>query len=142
LTTQADDAVREANERLVHELFRLESTGDYDGMCELMADDIEFDLPYGPASIPMPVRGRDAMHELITNLIGGMFTEFEAEITATYAGADPEVIVVEYRSDAVVRHNGGAYNNRYIAVLRIRDGKITFWREYHNPEESNRALAP
>jgi ketosteroid isomerase-like protein len=125
----------------VHDLFALESAGDYAGMVALMADDIEFDLAYAPEGIRTPIHGRDAMAQLIDTIIAGTFETFTAEITDTYQGADPEVIVVEYRSDAVVKHNGKRYNNRYIAVFKIRDGKIVFWREYHNPDEANRALA-
>jgi ketosteroid isomerase-like protein len=131
---------RTPNEQLVHDLFALENVGDFAGMTELMSEDVEFDLAYAPEFLTMPVRGRAAMLELMNMLMGGVFRKFTVEILATYQGADPEVIVVEYRSDAIVDRTGGPYRNRYVAIMRIRDGEVAFWREYHNPEEATRAL--
>ena len=30
--------------------------------------------------------------------------------------------------------NDNAYRNSYIGVFRFRDGQISHWREFHNPE--------
>ena len=35
------------------------------------------------------------------------------------------------------KRNGNAYRNRYIGVVRFRDGKISHWREFHNPQATD-----
>ena len=46
-------------------------------------------------------------------------------------------LIAEYHSDAIVARNGNEYRNRYIAVLRFRDGKISHWREFHDPRATD-----
>ena len=43
--------------------------------------------------------------------------------------------------DATVKHNGKPYRNRYIGIFRFRNTEIVSWREYHNPEETARAMS-
>jgi ketosteroid isomerase-like protein len=128
-------------EKTVRTLFEHLSARDFDAVVALLDDDVEFDLAYAPEVLPMPVRGRRAMHDLLTNVIGAMFDPFRIEITEVYAGCDNDVLVAEYRSEATVKHNGRDYLNRYVGIFRFRDGQIAFWREYHNAEEATRALS-
>ncbi len=139
MPSPADD-VRTTNDQVVRDLFAAGSARDYERFAQFLAEDIEFDLAYTPEMLPMPTRGRDAVRELVENILGGMFDPFRIEVVQTYDGADPEILVAEYRSDAVVKHNGNAYRNRYVGIFRIRDGTIVFWREYHDPEQATRAL--
>jgi ketosteroid isomerase-like protein len=128
-------------EKVVREVFARLSAREFDGVAQLLAEDVEFDLAYAPEILPMPTHGRAAVHELVANVIGGMFDPMTLEVTATYPCADPSMIVLEYASEGTVKHNGNRYANRYIGVFRVDDdGLVTFWREYHNPEESTRAL--
>jgi ketosteroid isomerase-like protein len=128
-------------EKTVREVFARLSARDFDGVAELLADDIEFDLAYAPDMLPMPTHGRAAVHELVADVIGGMFDPMTLEATSVYPCADASMIVVEYVSEGTVKHNGNAYANQYVGIFRVGDdGQLTFWREYHNPEESTRAL--
>jgi ketosteroid isomerase-like protein len=130
----------EADEKVIRTLFERLSARDFDGMAEMLADDVEFDLAYAPEMLPMPVRGRDAMRELVVNVMGGMFDPNSLTPTTFYPGAEPGVIIAEYASDAVVKHTGKQYRNRYVGIFRVADGHVTFWREYHNPEIATEAL--
>lgn len=47
-------------------------------------------------------------------------------------GADGESVVVEARGDMTTA-DGRPYDNRYVWVLRVEDGRITEVREYFNP---------
>jgi ketosteroid isomerase-like protein len=117
------------------------SARDFDGVVKLLDEDVEFDLAFAPEMIEMPIRGRDAMHALITNVIGAMFEPFALELTTAYPGADGTTLVAEYTSDGAVKHNGRPYVNRYVGIFRFGDSGITFWREYHNPEVATAALS-
>ncbi len=129
------------HEVTVRELFQRMSARDFDGVANLLSDDVEFDLAFAPEFLEMPVRGRDAMHALITNVIGAMFDPFRLEVTTTYPGADGTTLVAEYVSDGTVKSNGRPYVNRYIGIFRFGDGGITFWREYHNTEVATAAIS-
>jgi ketosteroid isomerase-like protein len=127
---------------VVRALFQRLSAREFDEMADLLAEDVEFDLAYAPEFLPMPTRGREAVRELVGSVIGGMFEPFAITISAVYPGAEPGVVVAEYDSDALVKHNGNRYLNRYVGIFRVGDdGRLVFWREYHNPEAATQALA-
>jgi ketosteroid isomerase-like protein len=127
-------------EAVVRELFAQLSAGEWEAAGALAADDVTFELAYAPEFMEMPVRGRAALVDLYASILGPMFDGFSIAPDEIILGADPDVAVVTYASDATVRHNGKSYRNRYVGIFRFRDGEIVSWREYHNPEETARAL--
>jgi len=132
---------RSDREATVRSLFERLSARDFEGVVELLDNDVEFDLAFAPKVLEMPVRGRTAMHELLTNVIGTLFEPFQIELTTTYPCEDGATIVAEYHSDGVVKHNGRPYINTYVGIFRFGAGGITFWREYHNPEVATAAIS-
>jgi ketosteroid isomerase-like protein len=42
-------------------------------------------------------------------------------------------LISEYHSDSRHLATGVAYSNRYLGILRFREGKVCYWREYINP---------
>jgi ketosteroid isomerase-like protein len=128
-------------EKVARKVLARMSSRDFDGVGELLADDFEFDLAYAPEMLPMPTRGRDAFLELTTTIIGAMFNPMELTVTTAYPGADGVTVVLEYTSDGTVTHNGNRYQNRYAGIFRANaDGKLAFWREFHDPEKATQAL--
>lgn len=124
----------------IKELFARLSAHEWKAAGLLTADDVEFELAYAPDFMDMPVRGRAALVNLYTSFLGPMFDGFTIEPDEIILGADPDVAVVTYASDATVKHNGKPYRNRYVGIFRFRDGAIVSWCEYHNPEETARAM--
>lgn len=113
--------------------------GDYGALGGMVTEDLVFELPYGPSFMPNPVEGRDAWMAMSTATFE-MFSSFVQHVDAVYDLVDPDLLIAEYHSDAVVAHNGNAYRNRYIGVLQFRDGQVCAWKEFHNPE-ATKALA-
>ena len=127
-----DNARRAANLALFRSVLATISVGEFDRLAEFMTDDLVFDLPYGPDFIPTPIEGLDAWNQMQL-MTFKLFTSFALELGEVHECLDPDELVAEYRSNAVVVRNGNAYRNRYIGVLRFRDGKISHWCEFHNP---------
>lgn len=136
MTTASDPegtARRAINRAVVDTVLATVSAGQFDKLAEYVTDDLLFDLPYGPDFMPNPVEGRAAWNEMQL-MTFKLFSSFKLELLDVHECLDPDELVAEYRSDAVVARNGNTYANRYIGVFRFRDGKISHWREYHNPE--------
>ena len=81
----------------------------------------------------MPVRGRAGLVELYATILGPMFDGFTIAPDEVILGADPDVAVVTYASDATVRHNGKPYRNRYVGIFRFRGDEIVSWRRVPQP---------
>jgi uncharacterized protein len=131
--TVDDDERRAANQAVVETVLATITAGRFDELADHVSDDLHFDLPYGPDFMPNPVEGRDAWNAMQL-MTFELFRSFRLELVEVHPCLDPDELVAEYRSEAVVERNGNDYVNRYIAVFRFRDGKICFWREFHNPE--------
>jgi len=131
-----EDARRATNRALVEAVIARISAGEFDRVGDSLADDLVFELPYGPAFIPSPVVGLAAWNEL-QRATFPLFRDFRLELTDVYDCADPDTLIAEYRSEAVVVRNGNEYRNRYIGVFRFAGGKIAAWKEFHNPEATS-----
>jgi ketosteroid isomerase-like protein len=101
-----------------------------------MTDDLVFDLPYGPDFIPNPIEGLEPWNQMQL-MTFQLFDSFRQELLDVHECVDPDLLIAEYRSEAVVKRNGNAYRNRYIGVVRFRDGKICSWREFHDPRATD-----
>jgi ketosteroid isomerase-like protein len=112
------------------------SAGQFDRLAEFMTDDLVFDLPYGPDFIPNPIEGLEQWNQMQL-MTFQLFDSFEQELLEVHECLDPDELIAEYRSNAIVKRNGNAYRNRYIGVVRFRDGKICAWREFHDPRATD-----
>jgi ketosteroid isomerase-like protein len=128
-----DEGRRTANQAIVRTVLATVSAGQFDQLADHVTDDLVFELPYGPDFMPDPIVGRDAWNQMQL-MTFELFSSFALELVEVHDCLDPDELVAEYRSEAVVARNGNAYRNRYIGVFRFRDGKISHWREFHNPE--------
>lgn len=128
-----DEDKRTANRAVVDTVLRTVSAGQFDRLAEHVTDDLVFELPYGPDFMPDPVVGREAWNEMQL-MTFALFSSFALELVEVHDCLDPDELIAEYRSTAVVARNGNDYRNRYIGVFRFRDGRISHWREFHNPE--------
>jgi ketosteroid isomerase-like protein len=134
--TMDDDQRRAANRERFTTVLQTVSAGEFERLGESMTDDLRFELPYGPDFIPNPVEGLEAWNQMQL-MTFALFDSFALELVELHDCLDPDQLIAEYRSDAIVKRNGNAYKNRYIGVLRFRDGKISHWREFHNPQATD-----
>jgi ketosteroid isomerase-like protein len=124
---------RAANARIVSDVIDTISSGGFDRLANLVTEDLVFELPYGGDFAPEPIVGRGIWNQMQL-MTFKMFSGFNLELTEVYECVDPDQLIAEYRSRAKVIRNGNDYKNRYIGVFRFRDGRISEWKEFHNPE--------
>jgi uncharacterized protein len=125
-----------SNEETIRAMLADITAGRYDDLAQHVTEDLRFELPYAPPPIPQAFEGR-AVWDGMQRRTFAMFDSFRNELRGLYPTDDPDLVIAEYESNAVVRANGKPYRNRYVGIFRFRDGKICFWREYHNPEATS-----
>ncbi len=128
-----DERRRSTNRQVVDTVLSTVSAGRFEELANYVTDDLVFELPYGPDFLPNPVHGRSAWNDMQL-MTFKLFSSFVLELVEVHECVDADELIAEYRSEAVVKRNGHEYRNRYIGVFRFRDGKISHWREFHNPE--------
>jgi ketosteroid isomerase-like protein len=115
----------------------------YDRMVGALADDVVFDCPFY-ANLEPRVGKEDvvAMIELVQKGGESYFTEQTFPTHSLVGTDDPELFFIEVTGDHVIRATGKRYRNHNVHQLRIRDGKIAFWREFSNPNVFSEASTP
>ena len=106
---------------------------------DMFAVDGVLEYPYAPPGLDTPVAGRDAIianfqriRELLR--IDGVTDVAEIEVN------DPDLVVLEFSGRGEGLLTKEAYNQRYISVIRMRDGNIVHYKDYWNPIALLRAI--
>jgi ketosteroid isomerase-like protein len=128
---------RETNKQTLRRAMSGITALDADAIRAELHDSAAFELPFEMA---VPDCDRDSFLQLLSMMFV-MFKKFEITITNIYDLLDPDMLIARYRSDAVGREKPVAYQNEYIGIFHFRDGKLTSWREYNNPEVAHSAVA-
>ncbi|KAB8185470.1 nuclear transport factor 2 family protein [Microbispora catharanthi] len=107
--------------------------GDLDGFADLFAPDGVIELPFAPPGMPVRVEGREAIRDFSSGQATAALRIEDMWTTSVYETTDPEVLVVELETRALVTATGAPYQARSVQVFRIRDGQILLLRDYWNP---------
>lgn len=98
----------------------------------LIHDEGSWSIPYRPDRFPVAgFRDKAGVSELLTGFLG-QFSSFS--FTVTSLTADEDRVVAEATSQGV-GPGGVDYNNRYLMIFFLKDGKIHTAREYFDPFE-------
>ena len=105
----------------------------------MFAVDGVLEYPYAPPGLNTPVAGRDAIvanFQRIRKLLRIDGVSGVSEIEAS----NPDMVVLEFsgRGEGVITKE--AYDQRYISVIRMRDGSIVHYKDYWNPIALLRAV--
>jgi len=126
----------------VREILTLADGMRVDELVELFADDAVMELPFAPGKMPRRYVGKVAVGEF-QRFARDAFSEFSMTVDAIHQTGDPQVVVAEHRSEAVVAENGRPYRNRYVTFFTFDDdGLITQWREYYDAGVVVKAFRP
>jgi len=130
------------NVERVEEILRLVGEMRVDELIECFAGDAVMELPFAPGRMPKEYVGKDAIG-VFQRSVRDTFSVFAMTVDAVHETGDPNVVVAEFRSDAVVRENGRPYRNRYVTFFTFDGaGRLTRWREYYDAGVVVKAFRP
>ena len=129
---------------IVGSFLEVEAKQDVQGMADVLAEDIVFEMPFAPPGVPDRVEGKGTVVEFLEQFLGkehGMFTGWDLHNIRIYPGAEPDLVFAELDGQGVVVKSGYQYRQRYMILFRVSDGHISHWREYNNPIPLQEAIA-
>ena len=71
-----------------------------------------------------------------------LFNPFVVTPVAIYPVIGGNEVIVECESEGISLHTGKRYSNKYAGFMRLRAGKISWWREYYDPQAFMEAIGP
>lgn len=103
-----------------------------DGFVEMMAPDGVMEFPYAPPGGTTRVEGREALAAYLDGFRGVMAIDSLTEPTV-HLTQNPNVAILEFGCIGRGLKTGQPYNQRYISVITLKDGKIARYVDYWNP---------
>ena len=98
----------------------------------LWAEDGLMEFPFAPDGWPRRLEGRDAVATYMRHYPDHIDLRDFPELRI-HQTTDPQTIVVEMRGVGRLVESGAPFDMTYIAVVTVRDGRITSCRDYWNP---------
>ena len=109
-------------------------TGDADGFADLFAPDAVLESSFaGAPGTPMRLQGRDAVREYARNVMASPVQLENFDVVELYQTQDPEVVIVEMRTEGTITTAGRSFTTTSIQILQIRDGQIVRSRDFADP---------
>ncbi len=108
---------------------------------DLWDDNVVLEIPYARPPRPNRLVGKATIEPVIRPVIMGWRSARFVDINVR-ATAEPGEFVAEYRGDIVLESNGRPHNNVYISIMRVKNGKLVFWREYSDPFRTLASYGP
>ena len=99
---------------------------------DLLADDVVFEHVISVPGYPKRVEGRQSIVDLY-NDYDSFLTIRSADSLHVYRDPTASVVVLEYAVHGESVHTGRPYDNRFVSIVTIGDGKVTRWRDYLDP---------
>lgn len=118
-----------ANKQIVERYFAAVNAGDMETITALLADDACF---WVPPSLPDGVefRGKAMVLKLFTESVGLYDADAGLTVSIHSLTADEDRVAAELTIRGKAAAGGGAYENWYHFLFRVRDGKIVSIREH------------
>jgi uncharacterized protein len=123
-----DQHQRTRNRHVVEAFLERLEAFDIDGFVALFDDTAVQLQPFAPPGMPARLEGRSAIRAQYQNLPEN-FASMHFVDRRVVDMADPNGFVVTFRG-VIRRKDGGDYNNSYVCLFSVRDGRITEYVEH------------
>ena len=112
---------------------------DMKGWSELCDENVLVEFPFAPEGSPSRIEGRAGIYEYLRGYPD--MIDIKTISSAKYfATDDPLMAIADWSVEGRVIGNGNPYNMSYATFVTVKDGHITHYREYWNPQAFQKAL--
>ncbi|MEO1010485.1 MAG: nuclear transport factor 2 family protein [Bacteroidota bacterium] len=116
------------NEATVQKFFTALTERNLENVLAVFTQDAIQEMPLSPNNFPKTLNGKDA----IKNQYKGVMDYTQSYNVEYFGTRDPNVILTKYQG-TVTTGEGKPYNNAYVGIFTLEDGKISKFVELFNP---------
>ena len=102
------------------------------GFLAMMSEDAVMEFPYAPVGQVKQVSGRTELAAYLARL-GEVLAIDSISAPRVHRTVDPGVVILEFTGTGRGLRTGKPYDQTYISVITVRDGRIAHYRDYWNP---------
>ena len=100
---------------------------------DMFAEAGVMEFPYAPADGVARLEGRTALIDYLAGL-GTMIDIVSVGTPTVHRSVDAETFILEFTGTGRGVSSGKAYEQTYISVIRVSNGRIVHYRDYWNPD--------
>jgi uncharacterized protein len=126
-----------ATEAAALKYFQYLVTRDMDRFATIWTEDAIQRVPFTPEGLGTVVQAAFEGRRTIVDhyrLVTAKRRDHVFWIDQTHYTQDPNCIIFEAHARSIIGETGAVYENRYVCVFHIRDGKIAELKEYADPQ--------
>lgn len=117
---------------LLREGLRDRLSADAETLLDMVTEDISFEFPFALPGGIRRVEGKAALAAYLPK-VGALFTVEALILDRAILSDDGRHAVLEFTGKAYANATGARYDQDYVSVLDLRDGRIGRYRDYWNP---------
>lgn len=107
-------------------------SSDAETLLDMMTEDIVFEFPFPMPSGTRRIEGKTAFEAYLSKV--GVALKIETlTLERTLISEDGATAAIEFNGKGSNRTSDARYDQDYVSVLDLRDGKISRYRDYWNP---------
>ena len=110
----------------------LKGLADGEDYFDLLADQVVFEYVISVPGYPKRVEGRQEIIDLYSDYDSFLAVR-SADNLRVYRDPVASVVVLEYEVHGESVQTGNPYDNRFVSIITIGEGKVTRWRDYLDP---------
>jgi ketosteroid isomerase-like protein len=99
---------------------------------DLLADDVVVEYVITVPGYPRRVEGRQGVIDLYSDYDAFMKID-SADNLRVYRDPEVSAVVLEYEVHGESAQTGRPYDNRFVSIITVKSGKVTWWRDYLDP---------
>ena len=127
------------NVQTVKDFWAAAGRGDLDGLLALIAEDIEWIFPGTDWPLAGTWRGHAGVQELLTSHIDQI--EITSTETREFIAQGDRVLVVGV-AHGKMKSTNKTFEDHFVFAMTVRDGKVTYIREYIDTQALAQACEP
>jgi len=97
-----------------------------------MDEDVHFEFPYAPNGYPNLIVGRGNLQRHLSS-VAKIMTLQNIKLRSCIISAGDDMAVLEFSAEAALSSRNAIYDQDYISVIHLKEGKIRLYRDYWNP---------
>jgi len=105
---------------------------DAQNFLDMVTDDIVMEFPYAPDEAVKCVKGRDKLAAYLTKIGELIQIDVISEPTVHHT-LNENIIILEFSCEGKGVNTHKPYNQQYISVITLHQGKIQRYQDYWNP---------
>jgi ketosteroid isomerase-like protein len=109
-----------------------------EGFVDMMSEDFVMEFPFARPGMQRKIEGKTAVLTYLVTVMQGVSVDSVSDVVV-HDTADPDVVIVEFEGHGRALKTGEPYDQRYVSVIRTRDGKIVHYKDYWDPIQGLKA---